>query len=507
MLSLVELERVAARIAAAWAGARVQRWIEPERGVLAFSLRPRRAPGAESGPGKQCLQIDARPGRAHLGAKPRLPAAPKNMPAFTAYLRAHLGSARLESALMRGADRQLELIWSMPEARYKMLLSVFGRRSNLYLLSESDVVLQALRPLSETRPELALGETYQDPGGDAPSSGKDRFSEVADSALLAAIDAHYDEASEAARQSDLQRDLRRALKRELKSTARRLEKLESDLAEADQADRLARDGELLKANLGRIEPGASSVRVEGWDGEPVEIPLDPKLSAKGNLEATFKRYQKLLRRLTKSGGQVEQAKAALAELEGLEAELARAESEDDQAALERLSEHPKLRSMRSKQAAKSKGPLDRAEKSTQTVPAAYRNLPRKLHPRRYASADGLEIWVGRSDEGNDVLTTRLARGNDLFFHLDGAPGSHVILRTEGQTEPPPESVLDACELAVQFSKQKNASSADVHISPIKNVKKPKGAKRGLVYVSGGRSIRLRREEARLARLLAARMDD
>ena len=82
-----------------------------------------------------------------------------------------------------------------------------------------------------------------------------------------------------------------------------------------------------------------------------------------------------------------------------------------------------------------------------------------------------------------------------------------MLRTEGRSDPPSESLLDACELAVHFSKFRNAGSADVHVAPIKNVKKPKGAKRGLVYVTGGRSIRLRREEARLARLLASVVPD
>ncbi|MBY0399477.1 NFACT RNA binding domain-containing protein, partial [Myxococcota bacterium] len=142
-----------------------------------------------------------------------------------------------------------------------------------------------------------------------------------------------------------------------------------------------------------------------------------------------------------------------------------------------------------------------------SLPAAYRDRPRRLHPRRYATAAGLEIWVGRSDEANDFLTTRLARGKDLFFHLAGAPGSHVILRTEGRDDPPSEAILDACELAVHFSKQKNAGSAEVHVVPIKNVKKPKGAKPGLVYVTGGRSVRLRREAARLERVLAARIED
>ena len=133
-------------------------------------------------------------------------------------------------------------------------------------------------------------------------------------------------------------------------------------------------------------------------------------------------------------------------------------------------------------------------------------MPARLIPRRYRSRDGLEIWVGRNDAGNDHLSTRLARGNDLFFHLDGAPGSHVILRTEGSSDPPQESLLDACELAVHFSKQKNATRADVHIVPIKQVKKPKGAKPGLVWVTGGRSLHLRREEARLRRLLESRIE-
>ncbi|MFQ5418199.1 MAG: NFACT RNA binding domain-containing protein, partial [Myxococcota bacterium] len=109
--------------------------------------------------------------------------------------------------------------------------------------------------------------------------------------------------------------------------------------------------------------------------------------------------------------------------------------------------------------------------------------------------------------GNDLLSTRLARGKDLFFHLDGAPGSHVVLRTEGRSDPPAEAILDACELAVHYSKAKNATRADVHVVPIKNVKKPKGAKPGLVMVHGGKTIHLRRMRTRLDRILASRLDE
>ena len=68
----------------------------------------------------------------------------------------------------------------------------------------------------------------------------------------------------------------------------------------------------------------------------------------------------------------------------------------------------------------------------------------------------------------------------------------MILRTEGRLDPPSEAVLDACELAVHFSKQRDATRADVHVVPIANVRKPRGAKPGLVTVHGGKTVHLRR---------------
>ena len=161
---------------------------------------------------------------------------------------------------------------------------------------------------------------------------------------------------------------------------------------------------------------------------------------------------------------------------------------------------------RSKQTGPGKAPAKRAGKP-KPQKLAGREVEPKLVPRRYRTESGLEIWVGKSDAANDFLTVKLARGKDLFFHLDGAPGSHVILRTEGRDDPPSEAVLDACELAVHFSKQKNASRADVHVVPIKNVRKPKGAKPGLVTVHGGKTVHLRRTPARLERVMASRIED
>ncbi len=246
----------------------------------------------------------------------------------------------------------------------------------------------------------------------------------------------------------------------------------------------------------------------------VTIALDSLKSPSENLEGIFKRYRKGLRTLTKGGAQEDAVRAdhrevvaedqAYRELLDLEG----GPSDDD---LETFSQRPLVSRLLAR-LAPSIGKSKSGAGSRRGGPApdrkfAGRMVPARLMPKRYQTAGGLEVWVGRSDAANDFLSTRLARGKDLFFHLDGAPGSHVILRTERRSDPPSEAILDACELAVHFSKAKNATRADVHIVPIANVRKPKGAKPGLVTVHGGKSVHLRRIPTRLERVLKARIEE
>jgi len=507
VLSLCELRRVATILSERFEGHRVERFVQPDGEHLALCLYGR---ASEGEPGrKRTLLLCVRPELARIAQIDALPAAPQNPPAFVSYLRAHLSRARLLFAHVRADDRQLVLRFSAREGEYELLLSLLGNRSNVYALDAEGRIVSTLRPLPDTRGELSMGEPYVDPSGSVPSDGEDRWADTADADYLEAVEAEYAPRERERDGLSLARELRGVLKREGKSARRRLERLEAELAEADQANDLQRHGELLKGTLGRVEPGASEIVVEDYEtGEQVTIPLDPKKAPKENLEATFKRYQKLLRRLTKAGGQQGPAQEWCETVEALQAELDLLCEEaggPEPAALQALAARPEVARLLGKQQSGSRA-SESALVEQPKLPPRLRDLPKKLLPRRYRSRDGLEIWVGRSDECNDHLTTKLARGNDLFFHLDGAPGSHVILRTEGKIDPPNESILDACELAVHFSKQKNAGRADVHVVPIKQVKKPKGAKRGLVWVTGGKSVHLRREEARLERLMAERID-
>ena len=509
MLSLCELRRVAAILDSRFSGHRLERCVQPDAERLVLTLYGRDAGEGEGG--KRHLLLCVAPRLARLSELTAAPPAPQTPPAFVSYLRAHLGRARLRGADIVADDRQLALHFEAREGRFDLLLSLLGNRSNLYALGEGGELLAALRPLRKTRPELGLGEPWQSPSGGPPRDGEDRWAAVADSDYLRAVEADGS-ALEAERSGDrLARQLTQVLRKEGKSARRRLERIEAELADAERARELQSHGELLKGALDRIRPGDDRVRLADYEtGREVEIPLDPKLSARQNMEAIFKRYQKLLRRLAKAGGQVDSARERVDEIEQMErrcVELAEG-GDEAQAELAALAARPEVERLFRKYFPDAGPALPEAQREPASkLPPRLRELPRRLLPRRYRSRDDLEIWVGRSDEGNDLLTTRLARGNDLFFHLDGAPGSHVVLRTEGRTDPPSESVIDACELAVHFSKYKNAGRADVHLVPIKQVKKPKGAKRGLVWVTGGKTIHLRREPGRLERLLGSRIDD
>jgi predicted ribosome quality control (RQC) complex YloA/Tae2 family protein len=505
MLSLKELRRVAGIVDSDFRGHRVERWVQPDATSLALSLYGR-DPERDEGR-KRVFYFSCHANLARLSEIDRLPKAPDRPPAFSSYLRAHLSRAVIKGARLLDEDRQLALRFSAREGEFDLLLAILGNRSNLYVLDAAQEIVAALRPLADVRPELSLGALYRSPGSNKPAAGIDRWQDAPADSYFTEIEAFYGPKRSDLEAADLARRLSKVLKREAKNARRRLEKIEAELAEADHADEYARHGELLKSVLGKISPGDSEVRVRDYvSGEQITIPLDPKKDPKGNLEATFKRYQKLLRRLAKAGGQVEGARDWL---NLLEHQLARVGEqpvvgEERLAALQRIAAVDAVGKLLRKQSAAGTGP-DREDLKSR-LPARLRDVPTRLMPRRYLSLDGLEIWVGRSDEGNDHLSMRLARGKDLFFHVEGAPGSHVILRTEGREDPPSDSLLDACELAVRYSKQKNAGSAEVHAVPIKNVSKPKGAKRGLVHVTGGKTIRLRHEPERLARILESKID-
>ncbi len=429
----------------------------------------------------------------------------RNAPAgsFHEFMRANMTGAVVAGVSISSANRQVCLELSNRSVRWNLYLSILGARSNIYVTDEQGRLLHSMKPCEETRRDLKIGSFWKDPPGSVPSEGEDRWQQVPDDAYLETIGKEY-LLSVTRRDADtLANAILHALKKERNQLGRKLSRLHEDLANANQADDFRMKGELLKTVLHEIQPGDDRVTVTDYaTGGTVEIPLEPQISPAENLKKYFKRYQKGSRGKAIIHQQIEKMEELRNALDSTEKRVHAAIEKEPPSVeeLEALESRPLVGRLIARYGPKRAGGGSRKQGNTEN------GIPKRLQPRRYRTEDGLEIWVGRSDEGNDYLTTRLARGNDLFFHLEGYPGSHVVLRTEGRSDPPPGSVLEACELAIHFSKLKNAGDADVHVAPVKNVKKPKGAKPGLVYVRQGRTIHLRRDPGRLENILASRLE-
>jgi predicted ribosome quality control (RQC) complex YloA/Tae2 family protein len=495
MLSLCELRRAIPILERRLAGTRVQRFVQLDdmRLVVFFY-----GPG-----GNLDILLSCRPDFARICTIERLPEAPACPPSFVQFLRAHLVRARFDGIEPSSHDRRVAVRLAAPDGVFRLILSILGPRSNVYLADPAGKLVHAMRPLETTRSDLRIGEPWTDTAGGPPTEGSDRWRDVSDDNYLVAIAEFYDRSERLQEAATVRRRIEAVLGKEEKFLSRKAANLLEDLGQARQAAEYRHKGELLKSALYAIRTGDESVAVTDHDtGEQVVILIDPKLSPSENLEHYFARYQKESRGIAQIQQQLLEVHDAQQGIESLRESLQSAgkTEEPDLEELKELSSHPRVRRLLARYypARKAKAPVKHQGR---------KEIPNKLLPRRYRSEEGLEIWVGRSDEGNDYLTTRLARGNDLFFHLEGYPGSHVVLRTEGREDPPPNSLLDACELAVHFSKMKESSRAEVHVTAAKNVKKPKGAKPGLVYVVRGKTIHLRRDPKRLRSILATRLDE
>jgi predicted ribosome quality control (RQC) complex YloA/Tae2 family protein len=386
-----------------------------------------------------------------------------------------------------------------------LIAELVGRHSNLVLLGPGERVLDVLVPAPHTQenPRLATGKVYAPPPGRALKNAQPsapfaaafpmasaeptlRRHETANAAPLSwIIENALGTQAEEARIARERRELVERLERKAKNARSLIFGLEARLAATKDVERVKQDGELLKANLARVKRGSKTVEVDDFfdpDNKPRAITLDPKLSPHENLERIFERAKKLERSGLVVGEELALARAKLAHVEQFLAAANAPGADFDALAA----------------AAASERVLD--EKQTVSEPKRRNDPAPRVPYKTFHGVDGSEIRVGRSARDNDDLTFRHASGNDLWFHTADTPGSHVVLRLKTH-EPHPEEVLDAAHLAVQFSPLEGARTAKVHVARRKEVHKPRGAKPGLVTLSGGKILDVRMQPERLKRLL------
>ncbi len=275
------------------------------------------------------------------------------------------------------------------------------------------------------------------------------------------LDSFYGERDHAERLRQKTQAVRKLLTNLCNRTARKLALQKKELAGTYDRERLRRLGDIVTANLHAIARGQSRLRAVDFydpDMQEIDIPLNPALSPQQNAAKFYKDYQKAKTAERVLTGQIARGETELDYLESVLEALSRAESERDiQQIRAELADGGYLR--------------EQTQKKRMKLPPAK--------PMQFRSTEGYTILAGRNNQQNDMLTTKLAEKGDIWLHAQKIHGSHVIIVCAGQT-PSDETVTEAMTLAAYYSQSREGQNVPVDYTRVKNVKKPNGAKPGMV---------------------------
>ncbi len=283
------------------------------------------------------------------------------------------------------------------------------------------------------------------------------------------LDAFYIETDRSDRMRQKTQTIRKTITTLRERTLRKLEQQRKEYESTLDRERLRQLGDIVTANLYAIDRGQTVLRAtDFYDPEmtEIEIPLKPNLSPQQNAAKFYKDYtkakhaEKILSEQMQAGEMEEKYLAAVLE------ELSRAENERD------------LSEIRAElEAGGYLRPTDR-KKQLKVQPSK---------PMEFVSTDGYRIFVGRNNRQNDLLSLKTARKDDLWLHVQKFHGTHVIIDCHGTT-PPDETVTQAAQLAAYYSEAREGQNVPVDITSVRHLKKPNGAKPGMVIYDRYRTV-------------------
>ncbi len=405
------------------------------------------------------------------------------------------------------ADEVLAAIEGSPERLAKKLTAVlegvspiFARECAYYSAKDVDAVCAELSDSAKDRLRFILGKAKKALNGDAEFTlvsdlnGKKKdfcfinIEQYSTGMLIshcesanALLDSFFAAADKTERTKQRAHDLLKLLMNAYERVSRKLELQKKELAECGEREVFRVCGDLLNANIYRLEKGMTKVTLEDfYTGEPREITLDARLSPAQNAQKYYNEYRKLdtaEKMLTDLIGKGQQE---LIYIDSVFDAVSRTDSETDLAEIRReLREQGYLR-----------GGVRADEK-----------VKKLSEPLKFRSSEGFDILVGRNNRQNDQLTLKTAKATDIWLHTQGLAGSHVIIKAEGK-EVPEQTLFEAAMLAAYHSKGRESSQVPVDYTAVKFVKKPAGAKPGMVIFTNNRTLFVAPDEALCERLKA-----
>lgn len=294
------------------------------------------------------------------------------------------------------------------------------------------------------------------------------------------LDYFYAQRDSDARRRQKAADIFRLLVSATERISRRIGAQKQELSDCAKRDELKLCGDLLMANLYRIEKGQEEARLENYyeeDCPTVTIKLDKRLTPSQNAQKYYTEYRKADTAEKKLTGLIADGEEEIKYLDSVFDCLTRADTEDEIAALrEELEQEGYIK-----------------KRSGSKKPA------RQPKPMRFMSDEGFEILVGRNNRQNDALTLKESKKDDIWLHVHNIAGSHVIISCGG-TQPSDETIAQAARLAAFYSKAKDSSQVPVDYTLVKYVKKPSGAKPGMVIFTNNRTLYVKPDEQEAQRL-------
>ncbi len=283
------------------------------------------------------------------------------------------------------------------------------------------------------------------------------------------LDAFYTQTDRSESMRQRSQILRKTVTTLRERTVRKLELQRREYESTLDRERLRRLGDIVTANIHAIERGQTMLRATNfYDPEmaEIEIPLKPNLSPQQNAAKFYKDYTKAKHAEKILSEQIAYGEVEEKYLATVLEELSRAENERD------------LSEIRAELEA---GGYIRSgdQKKQKKLPASK--------PMEFVSTDGYRIFVGRNNRQNDLLSLKTARKDDLWLHVQKFHGTHVIIDCHGTT-PPDQTITEAAQLAAYYSEAREGQNIMVDITPVRYLKKPNGAKPGMVVYDRYRTV-------------------
>lgn len=340
---------------------------------------------------------------------------------------------------------------------------------------------ERLSSLLRRLPELASPRVLTDESGDAlevfpfPYLSRSPDQQTPCRTLSEALERYFGTRDARDRISQKSAGMVRLLKGQVERCERKLALQEEELASAARMEEYRIMGELIHANLWQLHKGQKQAELTNFydeNGATLLVPLDEQLTPQQNAQRYFKKYQKARSARETAAEQRERTLRELDYLEGMLLDVGKCVGESE---LEEIRE----------ELARTGYMKRNTNRRTQ------RALP-KSKPYRYRSSDGVEIHVGKNAAQNDRLTGG-ARPNETWLHAKDMPGSHVIIRCEGEVSD--ATLLEAATLAAWYSKGQRSSMVPIDYTLRRYVKKPGGAAPGMVIYTNQRTLYMTVTEA------------